>query len=473
MAIVLHNSYLSLPESMRVPHEAAHVPAPSLIAWNEPLARQLGLTAWRDSAAERFSGNLRAKHSIPVALAYAGHQFGHFVPSLGDGRALLLGERIDPDGRRFDLQLKGSGRTAFSRGGDGKSPLGPVLREYLISEAMAALGVPTTRSLAAVATGEPVVRETSQPGAILTRVASSHLRVGTFEFAAARGDRGALEALVDFALRRHVPEPTSDVPALALFDYVVDAQARLTAQWMALGFVHGVMNTDNTTISGETIDYGPCAFLDEYAQGKVFSSIDVHGRYAYGQQASIAAWNLSRLAGCLLLIHDDRSVFEERIEGYFGTWEAAYMARMRARFGLLDDHEDDTALLKDWLDLLESNGLDYHVSWHDLADRLGQVTVDAGDPISGFADRWSQRLLGADRAALADLRTRMASANPAVIPRNHQVALAIEHAEQGDFTTFFALDEALRRPFDPALVESSFAEPPEPSLRVTRTFCGT
>ena len=475
MAIGLQNSYLSLPPFLRVPHEAAHVPAPRLIAWNASIAESLGLEGWQHDAAERFSGNHRARFSTPVALAYAGHQFGHFVPQLGDGRALLLGERIDAQGRRFDIQLKGSGRTAFSRGGDGKSPLGPVLREYLVSEGMHHLGVPTTRALAAVTTGETVVRESAQPGAVLARIARSHLRVGSFEYVAARGDLDTLRALIDYAVARHVDDDGQsggEEPALRLFNHVVVAQAQLVAAWMALGFVHGVMNTDNTTISGETIDYGPCAFLDEFSRAKVFSSIDQHGRYAFDRQATIAAWNLSRLAGCLLLVHDERDAYERGIETFFDVWSARYRELMARRFGQTSFTSGQDDLVEDWLTLLEQHGLDYTLSWHRLSDHLAQEQVNSDDPISAYADRWFGRLVGhADNVPA--VRARMAAANPVIIPRNHQIARAIEAAENGDFDPFHELRDVLTRPFDPLLATSAFAEAPLSSQRVTRTFCGT
>lgn len=473
MTIVLHNSYLTLPELFRVPHEAAHVPLPDLIVWNEPLAATLGVSSWQDDAAERFSGNRRARYSTPVALGYAGHQFGHFVPQLGDGRALLLGERIDEKGQRFDLQLKGSGRTAFSRGGDGKSPLGPVLREYLVSEAMHALGVPTTRSLAAVTTGETVLRETAQPGAVLTRVARSHLRVGTFELAAARGDHEALRALIDYACARHLGAESPS--AMALFDYVVQAQAMLVAHWMAIGFVHGVMNTDNTAISGETIDYGPCAFLDEFVQDKVFSSIDQYGRYAYGQQPAIAAWNLSRLAGCLLLVHDDRATFEAVLGTFSARFRAAYEKHMAAKFGWSGFGDGDEELLSEWLGLLETHSLDYTRSWHTLAGlwhedgRGDEDGSAAGKALREFAVRWRVRT----RPEGEDALEKMRRANPIIIPRNHRIAHAIDAAEQGNLAPFHAFHTALRRPFDPGLLGSPFAEAPGPGEHVTRTFCGT
>ncbi|MEM6640212.1 MAG: YdiU family protein, partial [Pseudomonadota bacterium] len=450
----------------------------ALIAWNDSLAEDLGLADWRESALPVLSGNEVPRWSTPVALGYAGHQFGHFVPALGDGRAVLLGERIDASGRRMDLQLKGSGRTPFSRGGDGRAPLGPVLREYLVSEAMFALGVPTTRSLAAVTTGDRVVRETVESGAVLTRVADSHLRIGTFEFLAARGDRDGLAQLTHYALRRHAADDANREPhvALALFDHVADKQASLIARWMALGFVHGVMNTDNMAISGQTIDYGPCAFLDEFQRDKVFSSIDAHGRYAFSQQPVIGAWNLSRLAGCLMLLHDDRGAFEARLDAFLQTVQRASLAAMVERFGLSPEETDGNELVSDWYDALEADALDYTRSWHDLADAVAadpdRTTGRPADSaaMGDFLQKWGDQLRGGDSIAAAQ---RIRAKAPVIIPRNHQIARAISDAQNGDFAHFHALREALQSPFDPLHYGTDLAEPPAPAQRVTRTFCGT
>lgn len=468
MATPLHNSYLSLPDVLRVAQAPAAAPAPELIIWNHALAQELGLVSWQDDAAARCSGARLPRFATPVALAYAGHQFGQFVPQLGDGRALLLGERIDVHGVRRDLQLKGSGRTVFSRGGDGKSPLGPVLREYLVSEAMHVLGVPTTRSLAAVTTGVPVLRESLSPGAVLTRVARSHVRVGTFEFLAARGDAAGVAQLATFVAQRHAIN-VGDCAALAVFEHAVRVQAELVANWMALGFIHGVMNTDNTALSGETIDYGPCAFMDEFKRDKVFSSIDRFGRYAFDQQPVVGAWNLSRLASCLLMIHDDVAAFEAQLDNFLPTWQARYRAKLGAKLGLVDVSDDDAPLIEQWLELLEKRALDYTRSWHDLAATLH---APAACPFGDVGERWRQRALG-DGRSVAVVRSAMAAANPVVIPRNHLIENAISDAEGGDFTTFHALHDALARPFDAALAQTDWARAPQVQERVSQTFCGT
>lgn len=468
MAVPLHNSYLTLPEILRVEQDAAAAPSPKLIAWNAALAAELGLASWREDAASRCSGARLPRFATPVALAYAGHQFGQFVPQLGDGRALLLGERIDSFGRRRDVQLKGSGRTVFSRGGDGKSPLGPVLREYLVSEAMHVLGVPTTRALAAVTTGVPVLRESASPGAVLTRIASSHVRVGTFEFLAARGDTAGLVQLTDYVVQRF--GLAADIPpALAVFEHVIEVQADLIARWMALGFIHGVMNTDNMALSGETIDYGPCAFMDEFKGDKVFSSIDRFGRYAFDQQPVIGAWNLSRLASCLLMLHDDVPAFESRLETFLPTWQARYRELLAAKFGLDEVATDDAQMFEDWFALLATRELDYTSSWHDLVATLERAEAC---PFGEFGERWRARVTRNGRPA-DQARSLMAATNPVVIPRNHLIAKAIAAAEAGDFGVFEDLHRVLATPFDAALSGHEWARPPAPEERVRQTFCGT
>ena len=469
----LENSYARLPERFYARVEPAAVPAPALLAWNAPLAAELGLGELggdEERLARLFAGNELPPGAEPVALAYAGHQFGQFVPQLGDGRAVLLGERVDTAGRRRDIQLKGSGRTPFSRMGDGKSSLGPVIREYLVSEAMHALGVPTTRALAAVATGERVFREQALPGGVFTRVAASHIRVGTFEYFAARGDAEAVQTLADYAIERHYPHAQeADAPLVALYRAVIEAQARLVARWMALGFIHGVMNTDNTAISGETLDYGPCAFMDEFHYDKVFSSIDHYGRYAYGQQGSIAQWNLARLADCLLIAGGDKAAYEEELSRYPRLFEEEWLGRMARKLGLTTTEPDDADLIGDWLAHLQRNGLDYTLSFRRLAGR-----VDAGgEPAFGeFEARWRARL-GRQPESPGEVRGRMEAENPLYIPRNHQVERAIQAAIGGDLSVFHELREVLAQPFGEQHGRAAWAEPPAPEERVTRTFCGT
>ncbi|MFN8991098.1 MAG: protein adenylyltransferase SelO, partial [Betaproteobacteria bacterium] len=370
------HSYRALPERFYAALAPTPVREPRLVAFNAPLARELGLDpgAVQPHAARIFSGNQLPPDASPLALAYAGHQFGHFVPQRGDGRAILLGELVDASGVRRDLQLKGAGRTPFSRGGDGRAALGPVLREYLVSEAMHALGIPTTRALAAVLTGEPVFRDDALPGAVLTRVAASHVRVGTFQYFAARGDTEGLRALADWVIARHYPEAAqADNPALALLAAVCERQAALVARWMMVGFVHGVMNTDNTTISGETIDYGPCAFMDAYHPETVFSSIDHQGRYAFANQPGIAQWNLTRLAECLLpLIEPDAdravSLATEVIEAFAGRFQRHWTHGMRAKLGLATQEEGDAALASELLELLQGAQADYTLAFRRLCD---------------------------------------------------------------------------------------------------------
>ena len=468
------NTYAGLPDRFYARVMPAVVPRPTVLAWNPQLAGDLGLGGLGDDnerLAGLFSGNELLPGAEPIALAYAGHQFGNFVPQLGDGRALLLGEVLDAGtGRRWDIQLKGSGQTPYSRRGDGKAAIGPVIREYLVSEAMHRLGVPTTRSLAAVATGEEVLRDGRLPGAVLTRVASSHIRVGTFEYFAARHDREALQQLTDYAIQRHYPEVAeAAAPVLAFFARVVEGQARLVAQWMSIGFIHGVMNTDNTAISGETIDYGPCAFMDEFDYRKVFSSIDQFGRYAYGRQAAIAHWNLARLADCLLLLDERPAEFEQALGGFQGLFEAQFLQRMAGKLGLQSVQEGDDALVNAWLQLMQDRGLDFTLSFRALA---GRAEADDNSVFGEFEQRWRLRL-GQQPADAAEIRSQMNGVNPLYIPRNHQVERAIEAAVAGDMSVFEELQRVLQRPFDEQPGLEAYAEPPRPDERVTQTFCGT
>jgi uncharacterized protein YdiU (UPF0061 family) len=436
------NSYACLPEHFFARLAPTRMPAPRLIRLNDPLARHLGLDPERLSTPEGveiLAGRRLPAGSAPLAMAYAGHQFGVWVPQLGDGRAILLGEVIDQDGVRRDIQLKGAGRTPFSRAGDGRAVLGPVLREYIVSEAMAALGVPTTRALAAVTTGEEVMRERRLPGAILVRIADSHVRVGTFQYFAARQDVEALRLLADYVIARHYPEATeTEHPYRALLHAVIARQADLVARWMHIGFIHGVMNTDNTSIAGETIDYGPCAFMDAYHPDTVFSSIDHQGRYAYSNQPRIAHWNLVCFAQTLLpLLGSDEaeavSGAQEAIDAFPGRYEAAWLAGMRRKLGLAEMRDGDRALAQDLLGRMAENGADFTLTFHRLSDAEGPgAEADVAmrglfkDPAAfdAWATRWRQRL-AEEHLDTAGRRAAMRAANPAFIPRNHLVEEAI------------------------------------------------
>jgi uncharacterized protein YdiU (UPF0061 family) len=467
------NTYAELPPVFHASVRPESVSAPVLLGWNRDLAIELGLGPLGDDAeslARIFSGNALPPGSQPLSMAYAGHQFGHFVPQLGDGRASLLGEVVTEAGRRYDIQLKGSGLTPFSRGGDGKSWLGPVLREYILSEAMHHLGVPTTRALAAVATGDTVYRESAMPGAVFTRVAASHLRVGTFEYFAARQNTEALSTLANYAIERHYPEVKDDGnPYVGFFRRVMERQAELIAHWMSVGFIHGVMNTDNTSISGETIDYGPAAYMDEFRFDKVFSSIDRQGRYAYSNQAPIAQWNLARLAETLLVLGVDKAELEAVLDEFPAEYEARYLALMRPKLGLLNAQEDDGVLIAKWLDYLNDNELDYTLSFRELAKRTDAVD----EPRFGtFEAVWRQRTAREGRRP-DDISSLMNSRNPLYIPRNHRVEAAISDAVAGHLTTFEELNRVLALPFEEQPEFAHYADAPEVHERVSRTFCGT
>jgi len=488
--------------------QPAAAPAPRLLFLNHALTDELGLDAASlhgEAGAALFSGNRLPPGAEPVAQAYAGHQFGGFSPQLGDGRALLLGELLDRQGRRRDLAFKGSGPTPFSRGGDGKAAVGPMLREVLIGEAMHALGIPTTRALAVVATGERIRRDRLLPGAVLTRVAASHLRVGTFQFFAARDDEPALRALLAHAIARHDPElGDSPNPALGLLAAVAGRQAALIAQWMAVGFIHGVMNTDNMTISGETIDYGPCAFLEAYDPATVFSSIDHQGRYAYGNQPRIALWNLARLAESLLPLIDpdtDRAVSlaTGMLDRFPAQLRAQQLARQRAKLGIAHavDDDGDASLIEDWLGLLQAGRIDVTLAWRRLADAaagdarpLKALWADSPtDALEAWLTRWQARCATDDQRGVATgtqpargstdpgvaRAIGMRQVNPLVIPRNHCVeealAAASDHDDLGPFESLLA---ALRQPFDDSPQAGRYAEPAPPSVTACyRTFCGT
>jgi len=483
------NTYARLPAALFAPATPARFARPQLTILNERLAADLGLSfdgVPPDEIAALLSGQSLPAGAEPIAQAYAGHQFGGFT-MLGDGRAILLGEQRTPAGRLVDIQLKGSGPTRYSRRGDGLAALGPMLREYVISEAMHALGIPTTRSLAVVTTGEPVYRETVQRGAVLTRVAASHLRVGTFQYAAARGEVDLLCTLADYAIARHDPElAASDTPYLALLDAVIARQADLIARWQLVGFVHGVMNTDNMAISGETIDYGPCAFLDTYHPDTVFSSIDHGGRYAFGQQPNIAVWNLARFAETLLpLIDDNTEVAVEcataSLERFPDRFADAWLAGFRRKLGLTSAEPDDQQLAEDFLEAMTVAEADFTRTFLRLADHVAAEpkaisTIGSRDeerPLVDWLPRWHDRLRREGRSTTAILET-MAAANPVVIPRNHRVEEALAAATlHDDLTPFRSLVAAVTNPFARPPESDDFASPPPPGCGRYRTFCGT
>jgi len=479
------STYKTLPPLLFQETNAEQFATPTLIAFNAELSRQLGLNLENKSAeelAQIFVGQPWEDYIQPISLAYAGHQFGYFVPQLGDGRALLLGEIVDPQGKRFDVQLKGSCRTHYSRKGDGRSPLGPVLREYLVSDAMAHLGVPTTRSLAAVATGETVYRETNSPGAVLTRMASSHIRIGTFQFLAAREDKQALEALLKYAVARHYPELFgAENVALAFLTRVADKQIELVAQWMSLGFIHGVMNTDNMTISGETIDYGPCAFMDHFNFGQVYSYIDTQGRYAYGNQGKILFWNLARLADCLIPLLGVSETAAVNILNHLLSqlpqqFSRTLNRRMAMKFGLFspEDEQYVQEILKNWFQYLESEKLDFTLSFRKLSNLLQNGSdpfFPATEQFKNFETLWRGRVQ--QNSSTIETIEKMNQTNPLFIPRNHQVEKAIALANEGDFSLFHTLNRVLSKPFQEQPGFQEFTLPPKPEEKIQNTFCGT
>ena len=483
------NSYARLPARFYARLAPTPVAAPELVLLNVPLARELGLDPERLASAEFIAvlaGNAVAPGSEPLAQAYAGHQFGGFSPQLGDGRAILLGEVIDRNGQRRDIQLKGSGPTPFSRRGDGRAALGPVLREYIISEAFAALGLPTTRSLAAVTTGERVYREVPLPGAVLTRVAASHIRVGTFQYFAAQGDIDAVKLLADHVVARHYPA-AADAPNRyrAMLDAVCTAQASLVARWLHVGFIHGVMNTDNMSIAGETIDYGPCAFMDTFNPGQVYSSIDQKGRYAYGNQPRIAQWNLARLAEALIPLLGDTEeaglqAANDALTKFADQFQAAYTSGLRRKLGLFQSEPDDLALAQDLLQRMADQTADFTLTFRGLGEAIdahsrASVHRQFADPAAfdTWAERWRQRLASEGRD-YAEHRELIRATNPAFIPRNHLVEEALAAAMlRGDFAPFEKLLDVLARPYDDQPEHTAFALPPRPEQIVQQTFCGT
>lgn len=486
--IPFDNSYTRLPESFYSRLGPTPVSSPGPIQVNVELARELGIAPdWLASAEgiATIAGNHVPPGADPLAAVYAGHQFGSYNPQLGDGRAILLGEVVTGAGQRYDIQLKGSGPTPYSRGGDGRSPLGPVLREYILSEAMYALGVPTTRALAAVTTGDPVARDSFLPGAVLARVASSHIRIGTFQFFSARRDPDALQTLVEYTLQRHYPQSAAaENPALALLENVIAAQASLVSQWLLLGFIHGVMNTDNMLVCGETIDYGPCAFMDDFNPDKVFSSIDHGGRYAYRNQSGIAHWNLAAFAQSLLpVLHENQDEAVELAQGavdkFPALYEQAHMRGLAAKLGVAELNKADSPMIEGLFELMAGERADFTLTFrrlYQLATDQGESTADIfelADSFIPWLTGWRQRL-DSDPLTVETRAQRMCLANPVFIPRNHLVEAAIRAGEdEDDFQPFHALVERLSRPFDYDPADAAFATPPQPGQEVRQTFCGT
>tara|TARA_Y100001970_G_scaffold253905_1_gene329131 strand:- start:4045 stop:5493 length:1449 start_codon:yes stop_codon:yes gene_type:complete len=480
----ISNSYLKLPEEFYEKRDPTPVSSPSIIVLNQELAKDLKIKLDERECVDFFSGNKLPSGSEPIALCYAGHQFGNFVPQLGDGRAILLGE-ITANNVNYDIQLKGSGITKFSRQGDGRSALRPVLREYIISEAMHTLGIPTTRALAAVSTGDEVIREKLEPGGILTRIAKSHLRVGTFEYFASRQDWKNLKILADYAINRHYPDCNgTNNPYLSLLEQVAEKQSKLIAKWMSIGFIHGVMNTDNTSISGETIDYGPCAFLDEYDPGKVFSSIDHGGRYAFGNQPSIASWNIASLAGCLIsLINQDTKIANnlasEVLEKFSISTNQYIYDEMCKKLGLNSEMKKNQELTRDLLKIMNKENIDYTLSFRFLSDHLRNPDGSELNRLFGnrteideWIDKW-KNILKKDSISLEKTSDLMDSINPIYIPRNHNIERALNMANEGDLSEFYLLNEVLKNPFLDKDEYKRFQAPPQESERVLQTFCGT
>lgn len=479
------NSYTQLPKPFYTNQNPTPVRSPELVILNASLANSLGLNVQelqKESTVEVFAGNKIPEGASPLAQAYAGHQFGH-INMLGDGRAILLGEQITPGGKRLDIQLKGSGRTPYSRGGDGRATLGPMLREYIISEAMHALGIPTTRSLAVVSTGEPVLRETELPGAILTRVAASHLRVGTFEYAAGKGgdeNHLDLQALADYTIERHYPDIKSDENRyLSFLQEVIKKQAMLISKWQLVGFIHGVMNTDNMTISGETIDYGPCAFMNEYDPATVFSSIDTQGRYAYGNQPAIGGWNLARFAETLVpLLRDNEEeavkLAQNAISDYPEQYRRNWLMGMRAKLGLFQEAPEDEGLIENLLNIMKQYRADFTNTFRALTyEKDGKSTLFQAEEFTQWYQQWQERLSRQEESEESS-QELMRSNNPVVIPRNHKVEEALEAAvNDGDYHVMEKLLEVLSTPFEPSPDKEEYCTLPVPAATPYRTFCGT
>lgn len=478
----LENTYTNLPEKLYSKQNPSEVPIPKLVVFNHPLAKALGLNeAFLQSpeGIEMLSGNKILKETTPIAQAYAGHQFGYFT-MLGDGRAVLLGEYISSDGDRVDIQLKGSGQTPYSRRGDGKATLGPMLREYIISEGMHALGIPTTRSLAVVTTGEVVMRETPLLGSVLTRIAKSHIRVGTFQYVANEGTVDDLKALADYTLERHFKEDRDGQnPYLYLLNEVVKCQAELIAKWQLVGFIHGVMNTDNMTISGETIDYGPCAFMDSYDLQTVFSSIDTEGRYAYGNQPKIGGWNLARFAETLLpLLHENQEeaaqIAQNAVSNFTHLFKENWYAGMRKKLGLFSEGEGDESLIENLLNMMQEYKADYTNTFCNLTlNRLTGMALFETEAFQEWYQLWQERLESQEQSK-EDARRLMEKNNPTVIPRNHRVEEALEAAVANhDYSVMDRLLEVIRKPYDYEDLNEVYGQPPQPTRCPYKTYCGT
>lgn len=474
------NSYSRLPEPFYTKTDPEAAPSPELVVFNHTLAESLGLDAeslQSEVGMEILAGNKIPEGAEPIAQAYAGHQFGHFT-MLGDGRAVMLGEQVTLDGKRVDIQLKGSGRTPFSRGGDGRAGLGPMVREFIISEAMHALGIPTTRGLAVVVTGAPVYREETLEGAVLTRVAASHIRVGTFQYAAARQVVEDLRTFADYTIERHYPEVANDPnPYVSLLQNVMEKQASLIAKWQLVGFIHGVMNTDNMTISGETIDYGPCAFMDTYDPATVFSSIDREARYAYGNQPGIAEWNLARFAETLLPLFDEEQekaigIAEQTLSGFAKMYHGHWLSGMRKKLGLFNEEEQDETLVKDLLKIMKDNQADYTNTFRALTmDDLNALPMCKTPEFEKWHVRWKERL-ERQPGSEADVKQLMRDNNPSVIPRNHRVEEALDAAIEGDFGVMEKLLAALENPYGYTADQEEYVAP-SAATTPYRTFCGT
>ena len=474
----LTHSYATLPERFYKSVAPTPVHSPTLVRYNAALAEEIGFELGEENATSLFSGNIVREDMHPIAQAYAGHQFGHFVPQLGDGRAVLLGESVNAQGKYYDIQLKGAGRTPFSRMGDGRAPIGPAIREYILCEAMHALGIPTTRALALVTTGEPVMREETLPGAVITRVAASYIRVGTFEYFAAREDSEALQHLLDYVIERHYLElRAAEEKPLALLRAVCNAQAKLVAQWSSLGFIHGVMNTDNTTLSGETIDYGPCAFMEAYDPNTVFSYIDEHGRYAYGNQGPIMQWNMACLAECLLpLMPEKRDEARAKTDGIIREFQSCFMQHWRAymckKIGIANPTEGDLEHVQKLLSLMQHTQLDFTLTFRNLIEVLECKETSEkmhAAPWQEWMGTWKERIGDTSNAL-----TIMRAANPLYIPRNHLVQRAIRAAEEhNDFVEMETLLGVLAHPYSAQQGRESYALPAPNDERVYQTFCGT
>ena len=478
----LDNSYSKLPKTFFTKINPTPVVSPKLVVFNHPLAESLGLDLRKLESSEGieiFSGNKVPEGAYPLAQAYAGHQFGHFT-MLGDGRAILIGEQITPLGERVDIQLKGSGRTKYSRGGDGRAALGPMLREYIISEAMHALGIPTTRSLAVVTTGESIIRETKLPGAVLTRIAASHIRVATFQYASSFGTIEDIKALADYTLKRHFLEASNaDNPYISLLQEVIKNQAELISKWQLVGFIHGVMNTDNMAISGETIDYGPCAFMDTYDPKTVFSSIDTYGRYAYGNQPYIGSWNLARFAETLVpILHTDKDeavkLAEKELSSFPELYQNSWLTGMRAKLGLFNEESQDEFLIENLLNIMKKYSADYTNTFRALTfDKLEDTPMFEKEDFTNWQKLWKERV-GRQQESKDSVHQLMRRSNPAVIPRNHRVEEALKAAaEHEDYSVMEKLLKVLSNPFAHTPEQEIYAKLPEPSTCPYRTFCGT